>query len=112
MPKVIDLERDDEIFESVLKFLCDSLGAIEFLEWSVLTVGNAGTDEQELDRTFLDRLLNIVPESFPAEQFREIAPNRVTLPRELKSDPAREFVVLGVSVTYKKHVTHGTAIRH
>lgn len=59
---------------------------------------------EKLRRPVFNCGLNVVPESLAAEKLREIAPHRVTLPRQLKGEPTRDKIVLGIGVAEKQHV--------
>ena len=58
----------------------------------------------EFRRAPLDCGLNVVPERLAAEKLREVAPHGIALPRQLKGEPTRDEIILGVCMAEEQHV--------
>jgi hypothetical protein len=51
-----------------------------------------------------DHILDVVPEDFAAEKFCQVAPDAISFFRQLKRQPQRELVVVGIRVAQEQYV--------
>lgn len=63
-------------------------------------------DIDELDRTVPNNVFNIGPELLTADKVNEIAPNLVTILRELKREPQCKLVIFRICMTDHYSIAH------
>src|SRR5581483_986260 len=100
--KIIDMKRDDEVsqFLAAREGLCQ----VDFPQSAVPIVGGARQDEKNLGGASPQYFFDVVPENLTAKQLGQIAPDVISLPRELKREPLRELVIFWIGMAYKKDV--------
>ena len=95
------MEWNDEIFEIFTP--CQPLGEVKF-ERAVAAIGGPRENEEDFYGAFADHTLDVIPKYLAAKQLCQIAPDAIAFLRELKGQPQRELIVVGVRVAHEQNV--------
>ena len=103
--EVVGLDRNDKIPQLVPLLGTDR--AIELIERAAFLIRCSRQNVNELHRPGADSVLDVFPELFAAEEFCQVAPDRITLVGQLDGKPKRQLVFFGVRMANENHVPLG-----